>query len=160
MRYRERQKQGQGGSEDGTYTSRGASVGFAVPPRVLVALLMIVVLAGLGWGAYQLFAGREPRLTADAARAEFEANTEAANKKYRGKFVQVTGKVKVYKIDKAQRYFFEMPATAKWGIELGLQPRAAAEIKDGEEITVRGRFAARKGENTNVLISNPTIISK
>src|SRR5262249_38402815 len=58
--------------------------------------LILVVLGLLGGAAYYFFlSARDFKLTAQGAWEEYSADTAAANRKYAGKFVQVTGKVDV-----------------------------------------------------------------
>jgi len=157
MRDRERKRAvGQKPEEDERSSSGG---GLAVPPWLFLAAGAVVVLGLLGGGAYFFFfANREPRLTAEQAWQEFDANTTAANKKYRGKFVQVTGKVKVFTENKRERLFFDRGKDAKWGIEFTVRGADKDKVKDGEEVTLRGRFGTRKAPDGNLVLSNCTVV--
>src|SRR5262249_10185479 len=58
--------------------------------------LILVVLGLLGGAGYYFFlSSRDIKLTAQGAGEEYNADTAAGNRKYAGKFVQVTGKVDV-----------------------------------------------------------------
>jgi tetratricopeptide (TPR) repeat protein len=162
MRARERQKSL--GYEPSANTSRTvveSSEGSSVPWGMLLKVAgVLLVLGALGAGGYFLFFhNREPRLDAIAVWKEYDMDTAAANLKYKGKFVQVTGKVKEFTSGQAKRFFFQMPGDAKWGVEFNVRVQQAKELKEGQTVTIRGRFNPRKGTETNVVMSNCNLIS-
>src|SRR5262249_21860398 len=87
-------------------------------------------------------------------------DTPAANQKFKGKFVRMTGTVKVFNQGKGNRVFFEAPADLNWGIEVGLRASDLKDIKGGQEITVRCRLGTRKEPDGNLTLSNCTLLSK
>ena len=108
-----------------------------------------------------LSANRDFKLTAEEAWKEYDQNTAAANKKYRGKFVQVTGKLHIYKTEKATQFFLEAPSQdAKWSIIFLPHQKDAPSLKDGQDITIRGRFLARKEPDGHLAMSNCTILKE
>jgi hypothetical protein len=119
--------------------------------------LVVLVLGLVGGGSYWLFFTGEPRLKANEVWKEYEADTAAANKKYKGVFVQVTGKVKMFTDPQGNEHtFFEMPEE-KWGIEITLPRSQMKGVSEGKTITVRGRFAGRAGDG-NLNLSNCTLV--
>jgi hypothetical protein len=130
------------------------------PPIVRYVLAAAVLLALLGGGAYYLFAmPHEARLTAADAWEEFSKDTPAAQKKYKGQFVQIRGKLQVVTSGKTTRLYFERPATAKWGITFVLPVEQAKKVQSGQEITVRCRFGTRKEPDGDLLLSNCNLVS-
>lgn len=157
------------------HRERQATTGQTVPPSPRAAkassdrgplLFMMLKIAGvlvvlglLGGGGYSLFQSRETRLTSTEAWTTFDENTEAANKKFKGQFVQITGKIKVYPVGKSSRFFFEFPEGSKWGIECTLRQAEMKELKEGQTITIRGRFTQRRKEpDSNVAMSNCSLV--
>jgi hypothetical protein len=127
--------------------------------RVALVLVVIGILGLAGGGGYYFLFTGDVRLTAGKAWEEFARDTPGATKTYRGKFVQITGKLKVVQVNKINHVLFEGPADAKWGIELVLRPDEVKTLKSGQELTVRCRFGTRKEPDGNLLLSNCTIVN-
>ncbi len=123
--------------------------------------MVLLALGGLGGGGYYLYASmafREPRVQAETVWQEFDGDSNAANTKYKGKFVQVTGRVRIYTQNNRPRLFFEGPQEKPpWGIEVNLRPTQMQEVQDKQQVTVRGRFAQRKDKG-NLTMSNCTLL--
>jgi hypothetical protein len=126
--------------------------------RVVAAVAASILLLGLGGGSYYWFTHREIKLTADEVGIEFAKSTKDASEKYKGKWVQVSGKVIIQADGKATRIGFDGPKDAKWRIEFSLRPTELGEIKTGQEITVRGRLAPRKNPDSNLMLSNCNLV--
>ena len=161
MRFREHQKQ--------QTQERGEVVHAEKSPRdtrlvrrVLVVTLGLAMLSAAGFGVYSLvFAARDIKLTAGDAWKEFAQNTPESNKKYRGKFVRVTGKLKVYTVNKKTQLFFESPeADSKWFILFTVPAADAKSLQDGQDITVRGRFTNRKEPDGHLSMSNCSLVKE
>jgi hypothetical protein len=57
----------------------------------------------------------------------------------------------MYTQGKNSALYFEAPQEdPKWGIRINLRPTELKNVKDGQEITVRGRFTARKDGDVNM----------
>ena len=135
---------------------RGPLAGILLKVAIAVALL-----GSLGFAGFYSFQAREARLDSVAVWEEFAADSEATSQKYKGRFVQVTGKIKSYPVGKASRFFFEIPKGANWGIECTLRPADSKDLKDGQTITVRGRLTPRpKKPDSNVSISNCNLLKR
>jgi tetratricopeptide (TPR) repeat protein len=157
MRHRERQA-AMGIREPEPVRFTGESDGGSLA-LLLKVCAVLVVLGALGGGGYFLFfQNREPKLTSQQAWDAFEKDPDSTYQKYKGKFVQVTGPIKLYPVGKTSRFFFEIPADAKWGIEFTLTQSQMKELKDGLTITVRGRFSARKNAESNVVMTNCNLL--
>jgi hypothetical protein len=91
---------------------------------------------------------------------EYAQNTAEANKKFKGKFVQVSGRLAVVKTDKTTQLSFDPPESdAKWRLLFSLKD--ARDLKDGQEIIVRGRFQQRKDQpESPLLMSNCSLVTK
>jgi hypothetical protein len=127
--------------------------------RMVIVVGVAAVLALIAGGAYFLFFGeRDLRLNALETWEEFSKDTAAANQKYKGKFILLTGKVKIFTAGKSNRYFFEAPESSKWGIEISLPAKDLKELKADQEITVRCRFGTRKEPDGNLVLSNCTLL--
>jgi tetratricopeptide (TPR) repeat protein len=160
MRYRERVKQQKQNEQESQ--REPLSLGSTrLLRRTLVVLLGVLLLGSLGFGAYVFIAGRDTGVTAEEVWKEFDKNNDAANKKFKNKWVQVTGKLRIYKTESATEFLFEAPTEdAKWSIIFRPPPKDAPTLKDGEAITVRGRFLQRKGDDDHVGLINCSIIKK
>jgi hypothetical protein len=127
--------------------------------KVFAAAAVLLLIGGGGY--YLFFMQHDFKVTALDAWDEYSRDTPAANQKYKGKFVQITGKVKVYsEPGKSTHLFFEGPEGAKWGIEFTLRANDMQEVKDGDEITVRCRFGTRREPDGNLLLSNCTLLNR
>jgi hypothetical protein len=161
MRHRDRQAQA-ARQKEGVREEPTRSAGNRLPLLrwAAAAAAILVVLALVGGGVYAFFfANREASLTAEEVWREFEADTGAANAKYKGKFVQVTGKVLVHTDRGRGRYFFEAPSKgAKWAVEFMPPASQVNDVKANQEITVRGRLSRPRGTDVNVVLSNCTLV--
>jgi hypothetical protein len=122
---------------------------------VAAAALVLVGLVG-GGVYYAAFAPRDLKMGAAAAWDEYNTDSKAANKKYAGKFVQMSGTIKVVTIDERDRYFFEAATDAPWVIECSFAKQQAEKVKNlqsGKEVTVRGRFTRRQGSDGNLMLT-------
>ena len=132
MRHREQQHERARlrAEEERQQRERSSGDGIPVMRWVLAGLVVLVVLGGIGYGAWFVFFGeRDFKVTAEEVWKEFDADAAAANKKYATKFVQVRGKLveqDVKNLDgktvlgpggKPQKQLvFEAPSGAKWRI--------------------------------------------
>jgi tetratricopeptide (TPR) repeat protein len=163
LRHRERRAEIAGAYEEDEHDG-GGSGRSRLLRRTAVVLLAVVVLSSTAFGVYSLaFANRAIRLTAAEAWQEYAQNTAEANKKYRGKWVRVTGRLKVVTDNKTNnkttQLFFEPPQEdAKWFISIALKPTDAKDLKPGEEIILLGRFNARKEPDGNLPMSNCSLV--
>jgi hypothetical protein len=128
---------------------------------ILKVLGAVAVLALMGGGVYYLFfMQHDIQVTAAEVWDEYSKDTPAANQKYKGKFVRITGKLKVYSAPgKTTHYFFETPENAKWGIEFVLQAKDIGQVKDGDELTLRCRFGTRREPDGNLMLSNCALVT-
>jgi tetratricopeptide (TPR) repeat protein len=163
MRYRERQKQvhAEELAEEREWVSTRSR---RMVRRTMVVTLAVLFLGAVGLGVYALFfSGRDVKISADDVWREYAQNTNAANKKYKGEWVQVKGTLRIYKTEKVTQFFFKSPdEDAKWGIlfDLSKAPdKDSLKNNDGQEITIRGRFTSRK-EPGNLTMSNCTLIKE
>src|SRR5262249_13846886 len=118
--------------------------------KVAAAAAVLLLLGGVVY--YAFIMEHDVSLTAEKAWAEFDGNTEAANKKYKGKFVRITGKVKVEKGEAGEKLVLEGSPGAKWGFEITLRPVQRKDVQAEQTLTVRGRFVARKEPDSNVFM--------
>jgi tetratricopeptide (TPR) repeat protein len=157
MRYRERrtslEKENRQAQQEAEPRERSPWVG-----RMLKAALAATILLAGGSSAYYFFQHREVRLTAEEAWQEYARDTKGASDKYKGRFVQITGKVTVPADAKITRLAFESPKEAKWHIEFALRPDEMKTIKAGQQITIRGRFGPRKNPEANLMLSNCNLL--
>jgi len=127
--------------------------------KVFMAAAALLLLGLVGGGAYFLFfMQHDVKVTAPAVWDEFAKDNSAANAKFKGKFVQITGKLAT-RLNKnnTEQFVLDPPPDAAWYIEFSLRPADAKDLKAGQEVTLRGRFAPRK-EDGNLLISNCTLV--
>jgi hypothetical protein len=159
MRYRERKKESQW-EEQAEEREWASASSRRLMRRTIVVILAATFLFAIGVGVYTLFfANRDIKLTAEDVWKEYAQNTAAANKKYKGRFVQVKGTVRIYKTEKNTQFFFRSPEEdAKWGILFDLRDRDS--VKDGEDIIIRGRFTQRKEPDGNLAMSNCSIVQE
>jgi len=156
MRYRERQDQVSRQQEElrlDVITEGRRKISRRLGIIAAAALLLI------GGGTYCTIhiMKSDQHLTAASAWEEFANDTPGASQKYKGKFVQLTGRVKMRAEGQANHLSFEAPENAKWEIEFTLPAAQAKELKDGQEITIRCRFGTRKESDGNLLLSNCTL---
>jgi hypothetical protein len=156
MRYRERQ--GQMAQAKAERAERQKERRQRLPRRfsrrlILMAAAAVLLLIGGGVGAYYYLTA-DAALTAADAWAEFDRDNKAANLKYKGKVVRVTGKVKIVPVGDAKRLYFEGPEDAKWKIEFSLRNDQINDVKSGQEATVRGRFSQRKDPDSDLTMTN------
>ncbi|HTU18228.1 MAG TPA: tetratricopeptide repeat protein [Gemmataceae bacterium] len=160
MRHRERQKD-QTLEEREQESEPRSSGSTRLLRRTLVIVVGLLLLGSLGYGAYVLIAGGDLKRTAEQVWTEYDQDLNAANKRYRGRFVQVSGKLHIYKDEKTTQFFFESPAEdAKWSIVFLPKPKDAAELKEGQDITIRGKFAPNKKPDKHLVLSNISILQK
>ncbi len=161
MRFRERVKREKLHVDDGS--GRGG-FGFSGPGRlmrrILIVTIALAIVSALGYGAYALmFANRDTKVEAAEVWKEYEQNNDAANQKYKGKFVLVSGKLKIYTANKTTQLFFEPPQDdAKWQITFNL-PKDMKALKNGQDLIVRGRFMPHK-KDANLSMSNCSLVKE
>jgi tRNA_anti-like len=170
MRYRERQTQ-LAREQQETAASRkryseGGGSGKLVR-RAIVVLLGVALLSAAGYGMYSLiFANRDIKISAIDLWNEFAKNNEQANQKYKelfksGKFLRVTGKLKARKMEKTTQLVFAPPdEDAKWFIKINLRPSDMKDLQPDQEVTIRFRFNPRKTEDSDLDMSNSTLIKE
>jgi hypothetical protein len=100
----------------------------------------------------------EPRITARQVWEEFDRDTHAANQKYKGRTVQITGQVRIVTIQETTRFYLAGPEGARWSIEFVLPSDQKHLVRDGDEVTLRCRFAARKGPDGNLMLSTISLV--
>jgi hypothetical protein len=113
--------------------------------QLFFALAFVCLLVG-GWGYYQYqkprtgTLGLEPdfRLTAEQLYNEYSTNETAADKRYRGKVLEVTGIVKEKQVT-PQATNVLLANDQMGGVNCSFQNNAAGVIKIGEVIKVKGR---------------------
>src|SRR5262249_19694868 len=137
MRHREQERQF---DQDDEPDTADAASGERKLSRRGVLIAAAAVLAALGGATYYFLASGEPNLVAQKVWEEFNQDTPAAEQKYKGKFVRLTGIVRAQTAGKFDRFLFAAPADAKWSIELPLRPDQMKNVKAGLELTVRCRF--------------------
>jgi tetratricopeptide (TPR) repeat protein len=127
---------------------------------LLKGTVVLALLGGVGLLVYWFMTG-EPRVTAAQVWEEYDKDTAAANQKYKGKFVVVTGKVKIVTNQQTARYFLVGSESGKWGLEFVPQQKQQKDaLKDGQEVTLRCRFNLRKEQpDANLLLANVTVVS-
>jgi tetratricopeptide (TPR) repeat protein len=161
MRFRERVKQEKVLGDDG---SDGSGFGFSGPGRlvrrILVVTIALAIVSALGYGVYALmFANRDTKVEAAEVWKQYEENNDGANQKYKGKFVRVWGKLKIYTANKSTQLLFEPPQDdAKWHITFSL-PKDMKDLKNGQDLIVRGRFMPRK-KDANLSMSNCSLVKE
>ncbi len=160
LRARERRVTGAFDQTESTPRYSSTSSGGSRKGLLLIIAGSVLVLAALGGGGYLLFfRNSEPQLDALEVWKEFDADTTAANLKYKGKFVRITGKIKEFTQGRSSRFFFEMPEDAKWGMEFSLRKEQKDTLKGGETVTIRGRLTPRaKKPEANLIISNGNLL--
>ena len=126
--------------------------------KVLGIAAAIVIVVGLGGGGYYWFSHREIKLTSEEVGGEYAKNPKGANDRYANRWVQVSGKVVIQTEGKTTRVGFDGPQGANWHIEFTLPPPQLKDLKSGQEITVRGRFAPRKNPDKNLVLSNGGLV--
>ncbi len=126
--------------------------------RVAAAMIGVLLLGGLGYGIHWL--NQDPRRTAAEVWEEFSKDSKGAAERYKGRFVVVSGPVRVLKEAATARVYFLPPGgdKAPWCVELPLSPADAQRVQDKAVITVRGRFASRKTANETLLMSNCNVV--
>jgi hypothetical protein len=111
------------------------------------ALLLSVIGAGVAyylWNKpHEDIAGASPAYTVEAAAlfAEFEANEQAANEKYLGKLIAVTGPVRESTTADDGSIRVVLETGAMFGVSCGLDPlstHARKEFPAGETLTIKG----------------------
>jgi cytoskeletal protein RodZ len=127
---------------------------------ILIVVGVLVLLLGGGAAIFFFAVERDIKMTADEVYAEFTKNTNAANQKFKGKFVQIRGKLTTHKPEnKAEQLVFEGPADRQWHIVIVPTAAQAKELKAGQEVVLRGRFMPRKdAPDGNLQLSNCTIV--
>ena len=134
----------------------GASTGHR---KLIVLTVAAAVLLLIGGGAAYVFAARESRLTAAEAWEEFSRDKAVATEKYKGKFVQITGKVVSRPAkNNTEQLMMETGPDAKGHIEFKLKEAEMKGLKSGQEVTLRGRFSPRKEPDADLLLSNCTLV--
>jgi hypothetical protein len=160
LRYRERRAELSDVQQEDEHGGGGSHGRSRLLRRAAVVLLALVLLSSTAFAVYSLaFSNRAIRLTAADAWKEYAQNTAEANKKYRGKWVRVTGALKVVTTNKTTQLFFEPPQEdAKWLITFSLKPTEIKDLKPGEEITILGRLNSRKEPDGNLPMSNCSLV--
>jgi hypothetical protein len=128
--------------------------------RILKIAVAAAVLIGAGGGLFYWLSHRDSRITAEEVWQEFANDNQRAGERYKGKFVQVSGKVIVQTTGKSSRLAFEPPKDAKWRIEFALRSNESEGIKSGQELTVRGKFAQRRNPEANLMLSNCNLMKE
>jgi hypothetical protein len=128
--------------------------------RILKLAVAAAILIGAGGGLFYWLSHRESRMTAEEVWQEYAKDNARAVEHFKGKFVQVSGKVIVQTDGKSTRLAFDPPKDAKWRIEFLLRSGELQGIKSGQELTVRGRFAPRKNPEANLTLSNCTLVEQ
>src|SRR5262249_239009 len=82
--------------------------------RILKIPVPVALLTGVGGGLFYCLSHRDARTTADEVWQDFASNNEKAGERYKGKWVQVTGKVVVQTDGKTSKVAFDPPKDAKW----------------------------------------------
>jgi tetratricopeptide (TPR) repeat protein len=138
-------------------TKESKTVGSKSNKRLVLAIVGVVVLL-LGGGAAIFFVlNRETKVTADEVYAEFSKNNAAANERFKGKFIQIRGKLTTFTTEKkVEQLIFEGGGDVKWHIVVPGGPQTK-ELKAGQEVTIRGRLMPRK-EDADLQIGNCTIV--
>jgi hypothetical protein len=123
-------------------------------------MLAVLVVAGLIAGGVYLLPKIQfdTRMTAQEAWDEFANDTKGAQQKYKGRFVRITGKLKIATVGKGTALFFEPPEGAKWAISFTLPRDQAKDLQTGQDITVRCRFGLRQEPDGNLLLSNCSLV--
>ena len=128
--------------------------------RIALAILMMLMVSG---GVYACFTltGQEPKLDALTVWKEYAADSTTAAQSYKGRFVKVTGKVKLYRARGEVRTFFAAPDGTTWGIQFLLPAAEVKQLEDGAKVTIRGRFATREGRDLkgNLPMSNASLVA-
>jgi tetratricopeptide (TPR) repeat protein len=130
--------------------------------RIGVAATVAAVLLGLvGGGMYYAGFVGEAKLTAADIWQEFAQDNTEANNKYEGQFLQLSGTMKVERINGRERYFFEAQGDATWSIECAFPKDMADQakaIQTGQEAIIRGRCNRRPGPDGNLLLTSCEIV--
>jgi hypothetical protein len=140
---------------------------FLFSPRAAASLLVCFAVAGVTIVLFLLYlrwvlhAAAEAKTVIEASQLwdEFDQDTKVANARYKGRFVQVRGKVKMVTFEQTTHTFLAAgPDDARWGIEF-LLPRAETEqLKDGDEITLHCLLGTRKQPDGNLNLSKCTLV--
>jgi len=162
MRYRERRAELDQAMEEAQRPSHGRSFdGGLLLRRVILLLGLLAVVGILGAGGYYaylfLFTG-DIKLTAEELTEEFAKDTPTANKKYKGKFVQVTGKVMMTTGSAASQLSFEPTGGVHWKIIFALRKDDAKKITAGQQVTVRCRLSSRKEPDGNLSLTSIELV--
>jgi hypothetical protein len=163
MRAREKQKQmAQQMKEIEDRQRRHNSIDFGLwLKRALVVGVALAILAGVGFGGYAIYdavANSDYKLTADEAWEEYAKDTKAADQKYKGKFIQLKGKVQQVPGGAANKFMFELHSGATWRIEFILKKDESKDLEAGKEITIRCRFTKRKEPDGNLNLSSISLL--
>jgi hypothetical protein len=160
MRHRERKSAAQEEKEELREQNRPAERRGVGKFLLAVAAVVAVVLL-LGGGVYLLANVQfDTRLTSQQAWEEFAKDTKAAQQKYKGRFVRLSGKLKITTVGKGTALTFEPPEGAKWSITFSLPHDQVKDLQTGQEITVRCRFGSRPEPDGNLQLSNCTLVGK
>jgi tetratricopeptide (TPR) repeat protein len=160
MRYRERQKEQQVEEREAETEPRSPG-NTRLLRRTLVILVAALLVGSLGYGVFAVVAGGDLKRTADEVWKEYDQDTAAASKRYRGRWVQLTGQLHIYQTETATQFFFEAPSQdAKWSILFLPNPKDVPALKDGQIITIRGRFNPRTEPDSHLKFANCTLLKK
>lgn len=127
---------------------------------VLMAAAALAAVGLVGGGAYLLFfAERDVPVTAAQLYDEFDKDNAGANQRYKGKFLQIKGKLGTFTVKNREQFTFDPPAENHWHIEFYPRAQDAKEMKAGQDIILRGRLNPRKGGDENLLVGNCTLVN-
>jgi len=135
--------------------------------KTTIILAAILIAAALGIYAWREFhrtnedlTGVKPAYTVDAKTliSEFESSDSAANTKYLGKIVQVSGMVKQVDKDDEGKYTVVLGDTAEMSsVRCAMDSVHAANatsLQRGQSVKVKGAFTGFKKDDTGLLGSD------
>jgi hypothetical protein len=163
MRHRERQAELSAYIDEiETAQRRGGSFDSALwLKRGLILAVAAAVLGLLGFGGYYVYeflASGDYKVTATDLWEEYARDTTAANKKYKGAWVQITGTFKTNQEGGKAKQYFEAPGGAKWRIEFFLKQAEVKDLKSGQEVSIRGKLSTRKEPDGALAFGNCTLL--
>ena len=129
--------------------------------RTLIALAACALLGGVGYGGYFIYtsiANADFKVTPQELHEEFSLDGAEASAKYKGKFVQISGKVSAATDGKAAKFAFDPPSGSKWAIEFYLRKDDVKSVKSGQEIKIRCRLNTRNKPEDNLTLNNVTLL--
>jgi hypothetical protein len=106
-------------------------------------------------------AGEVVRVDLSRLLNEFEVDDRAANKSYKGKVIEVAGKVSEVDKEDRKELVLVFRTEKEVYLECRLTPeasRAAGAVREGQQVTIRGTCAGLQHDDRSVLVENAALV--